>query len=326
MKRKFAISALAGACVLLAAPAAQAQEIMISEVHNGLDAGNTDDYVELQMTADNQSTNTRVIRCEDAAGGLLCDIPIAGDPPNRQSQRTVLLGNAAVPGFDFSLGGGVITDSGNACWNLAANDVGGIDCVAWGAYTGDATTLSSPALPALASVLAPGTSIHRDISRGCPTALDAADDTNNSAADFKVGPPSPRNNSVAPTERLCGPAPQCANARTGTNGPDVLIGTNKKDSIDGLAGNDTITGKNGKDSLCGNDGDDNVSGGNAKDRLYGGNDNDTLSGGRGKDVMDGGPGFDVCNGGKGKDKAINCEAGTDAKKGKGPKPGKGPKK
>jgi hypothetical protein len=46
--------------------------------------------------------------------------------------------------------------------------------------------------------------LRRSISAGCPTALEASDDTNNSAADFAVTSPNPRPNSVAPTETTCG--------------------------------------------------------------------------------------------------------------------------
>ena len=43
----------------------------------------------------------------------------------------------------------------------------------------------------------------RTISRGCATALDAADDTDNSAADFSIGTPIGRNNAATPTEKPC---------------------------------------------------------------------------------------------------------------------------
>ncbi|HET9120171.1 MAG TPA: hypothetical protein VFN72_06525, partial [Solirubrobacterales bacterium] len=51
-----------------------------------------------------------------------------------------------------------------------------------------------------------GQSLIRTISRGCATALDTADDTN-AAADFTLGAGTPRNNSMAPTEKACPPAP-----------------------------------------------------------------------------------------------------------------------
>jgi hypothetical protein len=51
----------------------------------------------------------------------------------------------------------------------------------------------------------------RSITRGCGTALDPADDTDNSAADFTVGTVNPRGNSVTPTETVCPPGnPQLA--------------------------------------------------------------------------------------------------------------------
>ena len=46
-------------------------------------------------------------------------------------------------------------------------------------------------------------SIVRTQARGCATALDAADDTNNSSADFAQGSSTPRANAVTPTETLC---------------------------------------------------------------------------------------------------------------------------
>jgi hypothetical protein len=50
-----------------------------------------------------------------------------------------------------------------------------------------------------------GMTLVRSISRGCATALDVADDTDNSAADFTVGTGNPRGNSVTPTETVCPP-------------------------------------------------------------------------------------------------------------------------
>ena len=47
----------------------------------------------------------------------------------------------------------------------------------------------------------------RRIDRGCPTLLESpADDVGPSSTDFTLTAPSPRNNSMAPTERACGTA------------------------------------------------------------------------------------------------------------------------
>ena len=45
--------------------------------------------------------------------------------------------------------------------------------------------------------------LRRKIGAGCATLLEAGDDTNNSAADFEAVFPSPRPNSVTPTEHAC---------------------------------------------------------------------------------------------------------------------------
>jgi Ca2+-binding RTX toxin-like protein len=96
----------------------------------------------------------------------------------------------------------------------------------------------------------------------------------------------------------------------GTDGPDVLKGTNGNDVILGLGGNDVIHGGNGHDVICGGNGNDTLHGGNGNDILIGGhgddslmgnNDNDTLDGGNGDDVLEGGNGNDTITGGLGAD-------------------------
>ncbi len=85
----------------------------------------------------------------------------------------------------------------------------------------------------------------------------------------------------------------------GTNGADVLAGTDGPDVIMGLGGNDVISGGNAEDVICGGAGNDVLSGGNGADTLLGGFGNDVLSGGNGNDVLIGGPGVDVLSGGNG---------------------------
>ncbi len=120
-----------------------------------------------------------------------------------------------VPGADFTAG------TGPGPGNLDVDNTGGTVCYTDSAITqqprlrrlqghhepshrpGGANFGSPFALPGMNL---DGQSLIRTISRGCPTALDTADDTN-SAADFTVGTGTPRGNSVAPTETLCAPAP-----------------------------------------------------------------------------------------------------------------------
>jgi hypothetical protein len=76
-----------------------------------------------------------------------------------------------------------------------------LDCVSWGAFTG-AAKIAGPAGTPAASI-PDGLALQRTIGRGCATALDTADDSDDSAADFVAVAPAPRPNSVAPTELVC---------------------------------------------------------------------------------------------------------------------------
>ena len=67
--------------------------------------------------------------------------------------------------------------------------------------------------------------------------------------------------------------------RRGTDGNDVLTGTDERDYLYGLGGADVLEG-----------GDD-------RDRLYGGPGADTLRGGKGIDYLYGGEGKDILEGG-----------------------------
>ena len=97
----------------------------------------------------------------------------------------------------------------------------------------------------------------------------------------------------------------------GTDGDDVINGTNGRDIIWGGAGNDTINGLSGNDILCGGSGNDVIDGGNGQDELYGGDDDDELYGGNGKDVLEGGDGDDELFGGNAKDNGRG-DRGTDS--------------
>src|SRR5262245_38758502 len=63
----------------------------------------------------------------------------------------------------------------------------------------------------------------------------------------------------------------------GTEGDDVLDGTNKADCIVGLGGNDVIRGDNGDDVIFGGAGNDRIDGNNGKDRLFGEDGDDVLA-------------------------------------------------
>ena len=55
--------------------------------------------------------------------------------------------------------------------------------------------------------LSAGGTIRRTIAPRCPTLLDAFDDTGDSATDFSVASPNPRNNASPPVEEACDSIP-----------------------------------------------------------------------------------------------------------------------
>ena len=72
--------------------------------------------------------------------------------------------------------------------------------------------------------------------------------------------------------------------KTGTSGPDTLIGGKGNDTLDGGGGADSLAGGKAKDLLFGGTGRDTLSGGAGRDTLLGEGGNDSLIGGAGRDV------------------------------------------
>jgi hypothetical protein len=119
--------------------------------------------------------------------------------PNGANQSTVLVGDSNAPGTpDFTESGFVL----NAAAGAACFDAIPVDCVSWG--TGTSASLPGTA-GSPASALSSGMALTRTIAPGCPTLLEPGDDSDNSAADFSLGSPNPRNNAVTPTEMTCAP-------------------------------------------------------------------------------------------------------------------------
>lgn len=87
----------------------------------------------------------------------------------------------------------------------------------------------------------------------------------------------------------------------GTEGDDVLTGTERSDKIRGNGGDDVIFGLGGHDKIWGGDGDDIVSGGDGHDSIWGGDGGDILAGDGGNDRISGGDGTDQLFGGEGHD-------------------------
>lgn len=220
--------ALAAALLaLLAAPTAQAtfHLMMVREVYMGSIANPEADYVELQMYAAGQNhVKGHVLRAYDASGTVVGTSIFPAEVANGANQSTILLATPQAEeqfgvSADTALVGHLSPGGGAVCWEA-------IDCVSWGGFSG---SLPSPAgAPAAAGGIPDGMALRRTIARNCPTALDPADDSNNSAADFSLVAPQPRPNSVPASEQLCssssgggsgGPAPSPGSA----NAPQTIL-------------------------------------------------------------------------------------------------------
>jgi hypothetical protein len=183
----------------------------ISEVHFS-NAGDLD-YVELQMHSGGQNfVGGHFLRLYHPDGAPQATFTLPSSVPNGDNQRTVLIGNSDV---DADFNSNVIEPNlagGAACFldhlgigGDAGNPDAGIDCVAWGSFDGSFTegTPSPVGQPVAPGGMSSGQSLTRLIGAGCPTLLESSDDTNSSVADFAVTAPTPRRNSVVPTEKAC---------------------------------------------------------------------------------------------------------------------------
>ena len=208
---------LAAAVVALLLGAASASAtfhlMKVREISPGTD-GQDNSFVEVQMYARLQnflSGGAALLVCNASCTSAPVTFSPFTDVAHGDSQDTVVFGDS-----------GVASDSKdfNVNLNLDQNKAGGAvcylsepgfhDCVAWGTFsaastlTGTYGSAADPGSPAAA--LTSGMALRRSIQAGCPTLLEASDDTNNSAADFSAVAPNPRPNSVAPSEMACPPA------------------------------------------------------------------------------------------------------------------------
>lgn len=105
----------------------------------------------------------------------------------------------------------------------------------------------------------------------------------------------------------------------GTARPDVLKGSDFRDSIYGFGAEDRLYGNGGNDLLRGGLGADEMYGGSGSDGFYGEGGADLLSGGSGRDRLTGGSGKDTVYGGSeddsiavqdGRFDVVNCGPGS----------------
>jgi hypothetical protein len=199
------LSALAFLFLLAPAPAsAEFHLLSIREVFPGDGAQPEAQYVELQAYAPGQQfVAGHFLTFRNASGAVVATESFAKDAGQGPNQFTIVMATTAAEtrfgiAADASMPVNTVGPSGGAiCWEA-------IDCVSWGNFAG---ALPSPAgRPAAPAGIPAGMALRRTIEPGCATLLEPGDDTNDSAADFTAVFPSPRPNSMMPSESACGPA------------------------------------------------------------------------------------------------------------------------
>ena len=210
---------LAAAGLLLTAPSASAtfHLIKVKEVFPGTAAQAESDYVELQFFSPFQNqVQFGQLQVYDADGSTAgSTFTPAGPLANNENQRTLLIADSTFgtvfPGTtpdSTDTGLNLSPAAGAVCWPVNSTP---IDCASWGAFIGNANLPSSAGSPKQGSgtlgAIGDGEAITRSVSAGCPTFLEDADDTDNSAADFSEVTPAPRPNSAPVAETTCSPPP-----------------------------------------------------------------------------------------------------------------------
>lgn len=219
--RLLLLGSLLAAGLVAAAPPASADFhlMVISEVSDGTALDSNEDFVELQMFSPGQTqVMGHTITTYDASGNLQTTYTLDANVLNGQSQRTILIGSLGVQ-EDLTETMNIPSD-GAVCF---AN----VDCVAYGTIT-NFTNLTSPVTAAFPTAMPLDNSLQRRITAGCPTFLEASDDTNNSASDFFAAAPTPRNNSATPTETPCPGGPgggsfSLSNLKTKVKGGRAIV-------------------------------------------------------------------------------------------------------
>ena len=196
--------ALALLALLILAPATQASShlIKVREVYPGSTTNPDAEFIELQMYAAGQTqVGGRAIALYDPTGFLEVSGEFPADVANGEEQSTILITT-----FDalavFPLSPDLIMSDNHVFPAGGAVCLEDVDCVAWGADFPPSSMLPSP-FGAPAPAIPDGSSLTRSIAPGCPTMLEGTDDTNDSTTDFGFAAPTPRPNSVAPTEIEC---------------------------------------------------------------------------------------------------------------------------
>ena len=198
--KKRVVPALAILAGLVASPLSANFHFMnIVQVFGGPPAAPNAQYVMLQMWTGGQNVvGGHALTVYNGDGSLAATLPFpaspGGDVANGANQATILIGTAEAQTFfgvtmDLLISPLSTTGQGlKICW------AGTYDCVAIGDYTGSATGVGLPFLMGDFSTLALSRRLDVCTGVGATPGLDQCDDTDNSATDFVLTLPSPRNN------------------------------------------------------------------------------------------------------------------------------------
>lgn len=207
LSRCLAALVLAG-LALFATPAAATFHLMkVREVY----PGGTGSYVELQMlsAAENLVGGHHLVSY-NPNGSVADDFQLPSNVAPGPNNTTILITG---PGYAAAFPSGPATDEADASMNLSAS--GGAvcwvegappDCVAWGNFTGPLPSHEPPLIvgnPASPGGVTAGKALRRTIAPNCPTLLEAADDSDDSATDFSEQTPNPRDAASPVPETTC---------------------------------------------------------------------------------------------------------------------------
>jgi hypothetical protein len=196
-----------------ASPAGAAHHLVkVNEVYVGSAAAPGVEYVELQLTSAGENQvfipplGSASVSLYDEPGTMTASGTFAANPPNGQSQRTILVGTSGVaaafgvtPDLELTVGNDTAGLGGTACFN--SGSFGSLDCVRWGPGSVAPVGVSPTGNPE--DSIPDGQAIHRSIAAGNPTLHEFGDDTDDSANDFAPGTPSPCPNSHTQTATVC---------------------------------------------------------------------------------------------------------------------------
>ena len=204
-RRLLGAAVLAGAVLVPVATAPANHHLMkATEVLGGAEGAPNVQYVELQMYAANQHVVANAsLAFQDPTGAADGTVVFPNNVANGADNANVLIATAEAATFfgvtpDFVMSPVMSLAGGKVEFVAKPMTFGILDAFSWGSFSGSSTGSGTPF--AVGTGLPLGLSANRLIAGGTVAGqLDAADDTDQSEADFDPGSATPRNNAGATT-------------------------------------------------------------------------------------------------------------------------------